>query len=54
MGANASNLVEILHEYRGASFLTGLDPGQQSLIRLIHQFNPRVLGGSRGHFQVIA
>lgn len=52
MGANASNLVEILHEYRGASFLTGLDPGQQSLIRLIHQFNPRVLGGSRGHFQV--
>ena len=47
-GAGAQHLVEVLHEYRGATYLTGADPGTASLHNFIKQYNPALLGGSRG------
>ena len=47
-GAGARHLVEVLHEYRGATYLTGADPGTASLHNFIKQYNPALLGGSRG------
>jgi len=55
-GALATNILEVLNENRGSTYLTGGDGDWTSCLsvhNLLRQFNPSVRGGSRGSTRVL-